>query len=156
VFHCRNPERIYEWYVEISRPKDGEDGHIMCIYPKENDMEDDTKKQLPKFAFPTTVVNEGEEHFTFVLTDLDSKYRFGFCLYRPKGDTCMCIISDLPWYKVFYRALDKISEFKLAMQVLYIYSNMCTVVGIDDHKSLSQFKTLKRRYYDAFPGIVGL
>jgi hypothetical protein len=116
VFHCRNPERIYEWYVEISRPKDGEDGHIMCIYPKENDMEDDTKKQLPKFAFPTTVVNEGEEHFTFVLTDLDSKYRFGFCLYRPKGDTCMCIISDLPWYKVFYRALDKISEFKLAMQ----------------------------------------
>ena len=25
--------------------------------------------------------------------------------------------SDLPWYKVFYRALDKISEFKLAMQV---------------------------------------
>ena len=64
--------------------------------------------------------------------------------------------SDLPWYKVFYRALDKISEFKLAMQVLYIYSNMCTVVGIDDHKSLSQFKTLKQRYYDAFPGIVGL
>ena len=36
--------------------------------------------------------SESEEHFTFVLTDLDSKYRFGFCLYRPKGDICMCII----------------------------------------------------------------
>ena len=36
--------------------------------------------------------SENEEHFTFVLTDLDSNYRFGFCFYRPKADTCMCFI----------------------------------------------------------------
>ena len=28
----------------------------MYVYPKDHEMEDDTKKQLPKFAFPTTVV----------------------------------------------------------------------------------------------------
>ena len=36
--------------------------------------------------------SDKEEHFTFVLTDLDSKYKFGFCRYPPKGETCMCFL----------------------------------------------------------------
>ncbi len=36
--------------------------------------------------------SDQEEHFTFVLTDLDSKYKFGFCRYPPKGETCMCFL----------------------------------------------------------------
>lgn len=33
-----------------------------------------------------------EEHFTFVLTDLDGIFRFGFCRYPAKGDTCSCFL----------------------------------------------------------------
>ena len=40
--------------------------------------------------FPT--LSAREEHFTFVLTDLDSKYMFGFCRYPPRGETCMCFV----------------------------------------------------------------
>ena len=35
---------------------------------------------------------DAEEHFAFVLTDLDGKFRFGLCRYPAKGDTCMCFL----------------------------------------------------------------
>lgn len=75
----------------------------------------------------------------------------------------LSLFSDLPWYKVFYRALDKISEFKLSMQVHWLYCTHFTInrhlhlyihvtmhdvyrVPVFDHKLkrlLSQFKTWK-------------
>lgn len=44
------------------------------------------------FAYLYVSHSDREEHFTFVLTDLDSKYKFGFCRYPPKGETCMCFL----------------------------------------------------------------
>ncbi|KAL5483968.1 hypothetical protein EMCRGX_G020389 [Ephydatia muelleri] len=109
--------RIYECFVEVARPKDNEDAQIKYVYPKDYAWEVDTKRQLPKFVFPNKFVNEQEEHFTFVLTDLDGKYRFGFCRYPPGGgDVAMCFLSDLPWFKVFYQAMDKIRDLRLDHQ----------------------------------------
>jgi hypothetical protein len=32
------------------------------------------------------------DHFTFVLTDLESKYKYGYCRHAQGVQTCLCII----------------------------------------------------------------
>ena len=32
------------------------------------------------------------DHFTFVLTDIESKFRFGFCRLAARSQTCLCIL----------------------------------------------------------------
>ena len=32
--------------------------------------------------------------------------------------------SDLPWFKVFYRAMDKVADLKLNFQVLHVWGDV--------------------------------
>lgn len=36
--------------------------------------------------------NQVGQHFTFVLTDIESKQRFGFCRLTSGGKVCLCIL----------------------------------------------------------------
>uniref|UniRef100_A0A665T4S5 UDENN domain-containing protein n=1 Tax=Echeneis naucrates TaxID=173247 RepID=A0A665T4S5_ECHNA len=56
-------------------------------------------------------VNQVGQNFTFVLTDIESKQRFGFCRLSSGAHTCYCILSYLPWFEVFYKLLDFHSFF---------------------------------------------
>uniref|UniRef100_A0A8B9MAW9 uDENN domain-containing protein n=1 Tax=Accipiter nisus TaxID=211598 RepID=A0A8B9MAW9_9AVES len=51
---------------------------------------------LTKFCFPFYVdshaVNQVGQNFTFVLTDIDSKQRFGFCRLSSGAKSCFCIL----------------------------------------------------------------
>ncbi|XP_062612531.1 DENN domain-containing protein 1B-like isoform X3 [Saccostrea cucullata] len=109
-----NPERIFEVFLEVAKPdgeKDGKGTFIVQKYPPTFNDED-TLKSVPSFAFPcetdryTTTV----DHFTFVLTDLESKYKFGYCRYATGAQTCLCIVSCLPWFEVFYSLLNLLAE----------------------------------------------
>jgi hypothetical protein len=52
---------------------------------------------LTKFCFPFYVdsltVSQVGQNFTFVLTDIDSKQRFGFCHLSSGAKSCFCILS---------------------------------------------------------------
>lgn len=50
------------------------------------------------------------QHFSFVLTSLDSKWTFGFCRQAPGAQTALVIISYLPWHEFFYKILNQIAE----------------------------------------------
>ncbi|EDO42638.1 predicted protein, partial [Nematostella vectensis] len=50
------------------------------------------------------------QNYTFVLTDIQGQYRFGFCRYSPNVKSCLCILSYLPWFEIFYDLLNKISD----------------------------------------------
>lgn len=43
------------------------------------------------------------QHFSFVLTSIDSKWTFGFCRHDPKTDTALVVLSALPWHETFYK-----------------------------------------------------
>ncbi|MGH0174395.1 UNVERIFIED_CONTAM: hypothetical protein FKN15_067851 [Acipenser sinensis] len=68
---------------------------------------------LPRFCFPFDVERVREspvvQHFTFVLTDLEGQQRFGFC--RLTSRTCLCILSYLPWFEVFYKLLNNLADY---------------------------------------------
>ncbi|NXX07384.1 DEN1A protein, partial [Larus smithsonianus] len=56
-------------------------------------------------------VNQVGQNFTFVLTDIDSKQRFGFCRLSSGAKCCFCILSYLPWFEVFYKLLNVLADY---------------------------------------------
>ncbi|KAG2461834.1 DEN1B protein, partial [Polypterus senegalus] len=55
--------------------------------------------------------NQVGQHFTFVLTDLDSKQRFGFCRLTSGCKVCLCILSYLPWFEIYYKLLNTMADY---------------------------------------------
>ncbi|XP_077000480.1 DENN domain-containing protein 1A isoform X3 [Tamandua tetradactyla] len=76
---------------------------------------------LTKFCFPFSVdsltVSQVGQNFTFVLTDIDSKQRFGFCRLSSGAKSCFCILSYLPWFEVFYKLLNILADYTAKGQV---------------------------------------
>uniref|UniRef100_A0A4X2ME24 DENN domain containing 1C n=1 Tax=Vombatus ursinus TaxID=29139 RepID=A0A4X2ME24_VOMUR len=89
------------------------------------------------------------QHFTFVLTDLAGSRRFGFCRLGTSARSCLCILSDLPWFEVFYKLLnslgdllaqDQVSEAEELLSTLYLHP----VPGPEAPLGLSLVRTLFR------------
>uniref|UniRef100_A0A3P8WMD2 DENN domain containing 1B n=1 Tax=Cynoglossus semilaevis TaxID=244447 RepID=A0A3P8WMD2_CYNSE len=76
---------------------------------------------IPKFCFPFDVerVNQSQvgQNFTFVLTDIDSKQRFGFCRLTQGCRVCICLLSYLPWFEIYYKLLNTLADYLLKKQV---------------------------------------
>lgn len=52
------------------------------------------------------------EVYSFILTDTQSKWRFGFCRHDPNCAKAMIILSDLPWHDIFIKYLNQLAEIK--------------------------------------------
>ncbi|XP_046951300.1 DENN domain-containing protein 1C isoform X2 [Lynx rufus] len=78
-------------------------------------------QMVPKFCFPFDVEREppspAVQHFTFALTDLSGTRRFGFCHLRAGAHSCLCILSHLPWFEVFYKLLNTVGDLLAQDQV---------------------------------------
>uniref|UniRef100_A0AAQ5Z6D1 UDENN domain-containing protein n=1 Tax=Amphiprion ocellaris TaxID=80972 RepID=A0AAQ5Z6D1_AMPOC len=70
---------------------------------------------IPKFCFPFDVErvsqNQVGQNFTFVLTDIDSKQRFGFCRLTQGCRVCICLLSYLPWFEIYYKLLNTLADY---------------------------------------------
>ncbi|XP_007450308.1 PREDICTED: DENN domain-containing protein 1A isoform X2 [Lipotes vexillifer] len=85
--------------------------------PGDHGLQDQEVLQtLTKFCFPFYVdslsVSQVGQNFTFVLTDIDSKQRFGFCRLSSGAKSCFCILSYLPWFEVFYKLLNILADYR--------------------------------------------
>uniref|UniRef100_A0A8C0G5W6 UDENN domain-containing protein n=1 Tax=Chelonoidis abingdonii TaxID=106734 RepID=A0A8C0G5W6_CHEAB len=78
-------------------------------------------QMLPKFCFPFDIerytASSVVQNFTFALTDLEGNQRFGFCRLAGGFRTCLCILSYLPWFEVFYKILNNIADHLAKEQV---------------------------------------
>ncbi|XP_053441230.1 DENN domain-containing protein 1C isoform X2 [Nycticebus coucang] len=79
-------------------------------------------QMVPKFCFPFDVEREppspAVQHFTFALTDLAGNRRFGFCRLRAGARSCLCILSHLPWFEVFYKLLNTVGDLLAQEQAI--------------------------------------
>ncbi|XP_022084241.1 DENN domain-containing protein 1B-like isoform X2 [Acanthaster planci] len=118
---CRlkeNPNTIFVAFFEVAAPVGKESGpQIVSHFPADFN-EVDVTKELPKFCFPCdlSTYNIAGQFFTFVLTGLDHTQRFGFCRHPPGAAKCLCILSYLPWFDIFYKILNQIAELKIHHQ----------------------------------------
>ncbi|KAM8796777.1 DENN domain-containing protein 1A isoform 3-T3 [Eudromia elegans] len=104
----QNPETTFEVYAEVTYPE------VRRQFP-EDYSDQEVLQTLTKFCFPFYVdshaVSQVGQNFTFVLTDIDSKQRFGFCRLSSGTKSCFCILSYLPWFEVFYKLLNVLADY---------------------------------------------
>uniref|UniRef100_A0A3Q4GI58 uDENN domain-containing protein n=1 Tax=Neolamprologus brichardi TaxID=32507 RepID=A0A3Q4GI58_NEOBR len=82
IICCReNPETTFEVYMEVANP-----GIHSSAYGK------DLVLSSPPLSTNSLSVNQVGQNFTFVLTDIESKQRFGFCRLSSGAHTCYCIL----------------------------------------------------------------
>ncbi|KAM7087813.1 DENN domain-containing protein 1A isoform 4-T5 [Ciconia maguari] len=113
----QNPETTFEVYAEVTYSGIsciGKDPEVRRQFP-EDYSDQEVLQTLTKFCFPFYVdshaVNQVGQNFTFVLTDIDSKQRFGFCRLSSGAKSCFCILSYLPWFEVFYKLLNVLADY---------------------------------------------
>ncbi|KAG5278141.1 hypothetical protein AALO_G00095640 [Alosa alosa] len=110
-----NPERTFYWFFEASCPiaRDKDPG-LLFQFP-DDFSDEEARLSLPRFCFPYDIERVREtvavQHFTFVLTDLEGCQRFGFCRLTSSSHTCLCILSYLPWFEVFYKLLNNLADY---------------------------------------------
>ncbi|VDO94785.1 unnamed protein product [Soboliphyme baturini] len=118
----QNPATVFDVFVEVAPPDDDEKAFILWKYPE--DFEDEHMlRSITEFAFPCEFQSSvAVQLFTFVLTDLDSRYTFGFCRHAPRSHTCLCILrrnpsvntgvifSALPWPELFFKFLNHLAS----------------------------------------------
>ncbi|KAJ0033224.1 hypothetical protein NQD34_000332 [Periophthalmus magnuspinnatus] len=111
----QNPERTFYWFFEATCPvaRDRDPG-VQFMFP-EDFTDEESCQTLPRFCFPYDIQRARDgvavQHFTFALTDLEGCQRFGFCRLANTSQTCLCILSYLPWFEVFYKLLNNLSDY---------------------------------------------
>ncbi|XP_040846683.1 DENN domain-containing protein 1C isoform X2 [Ochotona curzoniae] len=116
-----SPPAVFDWFFEAACPASLQsDPPILWQFPP--DFRDQEAVQMvPKFCFPFDVEREppspAAQHFTFALTDLAGNRRFGFCRLRAGAQSCLCILSHLPWFEVFYKLLNTVGDLLAQDQV---------------------------------------
>lgn len=110
-----NPDRTFYWFFQASCPiaRDKDPG-LLFHFP-DDFSDEECLQSLPRFCFPYDIerVRDGiaVQHFTFALTDLEGCQRFGFCRLTSSSQTCLCILSYLPWFEVFYKLLNNLADY---------------------------------------------
>ncbi|XP_014901188.1 DENN domain-containing protein 1C isoform X3 [Poecilia latipinna] len=127
----QNPERTFNWFFEATCPvaRDKDPG-VKFQFPE--DFRDEGSSQtLPRFCFPYDIQRQRDgvavQHFTFVLTDLEGCQRFGFCRLTNSTQTCLCILSYLPWFEVFYKLLNSLADYLSKGQINEIKALLATL-----------------------------
>ncbi|XP_077944494.1 DENN domain-containing protein 1A isoform X2 [Gasterosteus aculeatus] len=115
-----SPGSTFEVYLEVAHPGTHSSGPEVRRQFPEDYTDQETLRTVPKFCFPfnmdSLTVNQVGQNFTFVLTDVESKQRFGFCRLSSGAHTCYCILSYLPWFEVFYKLLNILADYTIKGQ----------------------------------------
>jgi len=113
-----NPKHVFDCFLEVVGPQ-GEGSQpwiIQSFPPAYKDQEVDKLKSVPHFTFPCPTTITQVQHFSFVLTNLEAQWTFGFCRYAPNSETALCILSSLPWHELFFKLLNQCAELLQAKQ----------------------------------------
>ncbi|XP_072319210.1 DENN domain-containing protein 1B isoform X2 [Eucyclogobius newberryi] len=111
----QNPEQTFYWFFEATCPVTRDrDPDVQFMFP-EDFADEESCQTLPRFCFPYDIQRARDgvavQHFTFALTDLEGCQRFGFCRLANASQTCLCILSYLPWFEVFYKLLNNLADY---------------------------------------------
>ncbi|KAM9849189.1 DENN domain-containing protein 1B [Aulostomus maculatus] len=115
-----NPERTFDLILQVACPtSEDEDPTVLWSFPQDH-TDQEVLQTIPKFCFPFDMErvsqNQVGQNFTFVLTDIDSKQRFGFCRLTQGCRVCICLLSYLPWFEIYYKLLNTLADYLTKQQ----------------------------------------
>ncbi|XP_078263854.1 DENN domain-containing protein 1B isoform X2 [Rhinoraja longicauda] len=109
-----SPERTFDLVFKVTCPTSENEDPVLAWKFPEDFGDQEVLQTVPKFCFPFDVerVSQSQvgQHFTFVLTDIDGRQRFGFCRLTSGCKVCICILSYLPWFEVYYKLLNTLAD----------------------------------------------
>ena len=107
-------------FCEVATPTSDGDPFILTKFPESYDDEE-ILKSIPSFSYPCRMKTDNVTHFSFVLTGGDSKWTFGFVRYsKSPANTCLVLLSSLPWHDTFYKTLNHISSLTNKQEGLFV------------------------------------
>ncbi|XP_077441068.1 DENN domain-containing protein 1B isoform X1 [Vanacampus margaritifer] len=115
-----NPERTFDLVVHVESPatRNG-DPTVLWSFPQDY-TDQEVLQTIPKFCFPFDMERVSQSHvgqnFTFVLTDIDGKQRFGFCRLTQGYRVCICLLSYIPWFEIYYKLLNTLADYLTRQQ----------------------------------------
>ncbi|XP_074164774.1 DENN domain-containing protein 1B isoform X2 [Sminthopsis crassicaudata] len=159
---CRtkeNPERTFDLVLKVKCPAlENEEPVVLWKFP-EDFGDQEVLQSVPKFCFPFDIErvsqNQVGQHFTFVLTDIESKQRFGFCRLTSGGKICLCILSYLPWFEVYYKLLNTLADY-LAKELENDLNDMLKSLYSQPVPKANTSVTLNVQSYFIAPDLTGL
>ncbi|XP_063056893.1 DENN domain-containing protein 1B [Engraulis encrasicolus] len=109
------PDRTFDLVLQVACPSsENEDPAVIWRFPQDY-TDQEVLQTVPKFCFPFDVErvsqNQVGQNFTFVLTDIESKQRFGFCRLTSGCRVCICLLSYLPWFEIYYKLLNTLADY---------------------------------------------
>lgn len=127
--------RLIEVYAEVGLPSSTTtEPFIVRTYPSDY-CDKKILSNVPNFAYPcqfkwylsvfvllirfivllmfVSLCSDTITCFSFVLTNINSKWTFGYCRHTPGWSTCQVILSDLPWHFTFYKILNHCAELSM-------------------------------------------
>ncbi|XP_076880427.1 DENN domain-containing protein 1B isoform X2 [Brachyhypopomus gauderio] len=115
-----NPERTFDLVLQVACPTtEHEDPTVLWKFPQDF-RDQEVLQTVAKFCFPFDVErvsrNQVGQNFTFVLTDIESKQRFGFCRLTSGCKMCVCLLSYLPWFEIYYKLLNTLTDYLMKHQ----------------------------------------
>ncbi|XP_055708324.1 DENN domain-containing protein 1A isoform X2 [Phlebotomus papatasi] len=110
---------LFEFWCEIApqwnnnKEKTSNCARIIECYP-EAALDDKILNDITQFVFPYQIKSTSNhvQIYSFVLTNADSKWSFGFCRHEPDSEVATVIFSYLPWHDVFLRLINVCVELK--------------------------------------------
>lgn len=155
-----NPARLFDCYCEVSfkpRETNGSITRKPCIKKRFPDSfrNKEILDSVPKFAYPCeNIVIETTTLFSFVLTNIESKWTFGFCRISPTTDICTVILSQLPWHETFFKILTQLGSIN-SEELLDFLKNLyqCKVPTPPDRQIIFQKYTYETPDQHALPSI---
>jgi len=105
-------KHVFDCFLEVVAPQgEADQPWILQSFPVSyKDKEAERLRSVPQFTFPCPTHVTTVQHFSFVLTNLEAQWTFGYCRYAPKSETALCFLSPLPWHEVFFKLLNQCAE----------------------------------------------
>uniref|UniRef100_A0A8K9URD3 DENN domain containing 1B n=1 Tax=Oncorhynchus mykiss TaxID=8022 RepID=A0A8K9URD3_ONCMY len=138
------PERTFDLVLQIACPtSENEDPAVLWSFPQDY-TDQEFLQTIPKFCFPFDVerVSQSQvgQNFTFVLTDIESKQRFGFCRLTSGCRVCICLLSYLPWFEIYYKFLNTLADYLTKNQHSYfIAPDINGLPTIPESRNLTEY-----------------
>ncbi|XP_061681985.1 DENN domain-containing protein 1B isoform X3 [Syngnathoides biaculeatus] len=139
-----NPERTFDLIVHVASPAAiNGDPTVLWSFPQDY-TDQDVLQMIPKFCFPFDMERVSQSHvgqnFTFVLTDIDGKQRFGFCRLTQGCRVCICLLSYLPWFEIYYKLLNTLADYLTRQQHSYfIAPDINGLPTIPESRNLTEY-----------------
>ncbi|XP_078488780.1 DENN domain-containing protein 1C isoform X3 [Ciona intestinalis] len=113
--------KIFDCFLIVERNAEENGPATELIFPGEfQDKEIIQQSLLFCFPFDSSAngspLKKNSNHYTFILTDIEGKHRFGFCKLTNNATKCYCLLSFMPWFEIFYKMLNFVCELRTQNQ----------------------------------------